>query len=119
MAKGTTVGEKSKKDIVKELLARGVTGPREISEAAKVEFQADITPGHASNIKSTLGKKAKKKAVVRGNRVVPAKASSNERQSNGERSYASDAVTLENLALRFALKAGGIDRAIAAIEKLR
>jgi hypothetical protein len=106
-------GTKSKTQIVRELMAKGLTGPKEISEAAKTEFQADIAPGYVSTIKNGLKrKKGKRKAIVRGKRVVTSAAPSAPRSAGGD-------LFLENLALRFALRAGGIDAAIQALEKLR
>jgi hypothetical protein len=104
---------KSKTDVVKELLAKGVTAPKDIAAAAKSEFGVEVTPGYASIIKGSLKKrKGGKKTAAKGRNVVRASAKAS---SNGE----SSDLSLENLALRFALKAGSVDAAIAALEKLR
>jgi hypothetical protein len=85
------------------------TTPKDISAAARSKYGAEVTPGYASIIKGSLKKrKGGKKAVVKGRRVVRAAA----------KSEPSD-LSLENLALRFALKAGSVEAAIAALEKLR
>jgi hypothetical protein len=90
-----------------------VPTPKDISVAASFEYGVEVTPGYASIIKGSLKKrKGGKKAVVKGRRVVRAAAKAS---SNGG---AAD-FSLENLALRFALKAGSVDAAIAALEKLR
>lgn len=114
MAKKTLPdGLKSKTDIVRELLAKGVTTPKDISAAAQSEYGVEVTPGYASIIKGSLKKrKGGKKAVVKGRRVVRASAKAS---ANG----ASSDLSLENLALRFALRAGSVDAAIAALKKLR
>jgi hypothetical protein len=120
MAKKTTTevpaGMKSKTEIVKELLAKGVESPKDISAAAQTEYKMDIAPSYASIIKSQLKKGKGKGKRVKGKRGVTArtaKVASGNEHGNG------DDFALENLALRFALKAGSIESAIAALEKLR
>jgi hypothetical protein len=116
MAKKTTelpAGPKSKTDVVRELLAKGITAPKDIAAAAKSEFGVEITPGYASIIKGGLKKrKGGKRAIAKGGRVVHA-------ATKTKPNSASPDLSLENLALRFALKAGSVDAAIAALEKLR
>jgi hypothetical protein len=110
--KATTESGKSKTDIVKELLAKGVESPKDISAAAQTEYKVDIAPQYVSIIKSSLKKGKGKK--VKGKRGVVARAKAAPVvHANG------DDFALENLALRFALKAGSVDSAIAALEKLR
>jgi hypothetical protein len=38
-------GLKSKTDIVRELLAKGITAPKDISAAAQSEYGVEVTPG--------------------------------------------------------------------------
>jgi hypothetical protein len=106
-------GLKSKTAVVRELLAKGVTAPKDIAAAASSEYGVEITPAYASIIKSSMKKrKGKKKALIKGRRIVKATANSQPHSSSGD-------LSLENLALRFALHAGSVDSAIAALERLR
>lgn len=105
-------GVTSKTQAVKELLAGGLERPMEISAKAKAQYGLDIPPNYVSMIKSGLKKgKGKKRRAVKGNKMV-AVAARQPRDHSGD-------LSLENLALRFALRAGSIDRAISALDKLR
>ena len=99
----------NKSAAIKILLERGVETPKDLSEAAKTQWGLDITPSYASIIKSGLKKKKGKK--VRGKAGVTAKAKPKATADGSD-------LSLENLALRFALKAGGVDQAIAAMRAL-
>ena len=105
---------KSKTEVVKELLAKGMKRPMDISAEAKTQYGMEIAPNYDSMIKTGLKKsKGKGRRAMKGDRMV-AVASRKPRGDSG----AGD-LSLENLALRFALKAGSIERAINALEKLR
>src|SRR5688572_26581003 len=90
----------SKTAIVLSLLQGGLSSPKEISEAAK-KLGVDVTPNYVSMIK---GKKGAKKKGRGKKRIV----SSSGEAVTAQPKPASQGSTLslENLALRFALKAG-------------
>jgi len=105
---------KSKTEVVKELLAKGLKRPMDISAEAKTQFGMEIAPNYVSMIKTGLKKnKRKGRRAVKGDQMVSV-ASRKPRGGSG-----SGDLSLENLALRFALKAGSIDAAVNALEKLR
>jgi len=99
----------SKTDAIKALLAKGVTSPKDLSAAAMSEYRLDVTPAYCSMIKTGLKKKKGKR--VAGKKGVIASAPKGHSTGNGD-------VNLENLALRFALRAGSIDAAIAALRQI-
>ena len=104
---------KSKTEVVKELLAKGLKRPMDISAEAKTQYGMDIAPNYVSMIKTGLKKNKGKRRAMKGDQMV-AVASRKPRAASG-----SGDLSLENLALRFALKAGSIDAAIHALEKLK
>ena len=110
---------KSKIDVVKELIAGGLNSPAEIVVAAK-KLGHKISSGYVSMIKSKMGSGGKKQkraartqivGTTSAARVVPGNEAGNGRAGAN--------LEMENLALRFALRAGSVDAAIAALEKLK
>lgn len=113
MAKNTSGpadASRTQTDIIRELLERGITTPADVVRAAKAEFGVKVTPNYVSILKSGKRKKGgKKRVIVKGGRTVRAAVRS---------APAGSELSLENLALKFALKAGSIEAAIAALQKL-
>ena len=103
---------KSKTGVVKELLASGLKRPMDISAQAKAQYGMEIAPNYVSMIKSGLKKSKGKRRAVKGDKMVAVASRKPARDHSGD-------LSLENLALRFALKAGSIDAAVNALEKLR
>lgn len=103
---------KSKADVIREFLAQGMKSPAQIAAAAK-EVGFEISPNHVSMVKSSL-----KKAKRAKRRLVRASGDMQTAAVKGRRAAETD-LSLENLALRFALQAGSVQAAIASLQKLQ
>lgn len=107
---GPTNEPRSQSDVIRELLGRGMTSPAEVVKTAQAEFGVKVTPNYVSILKNKKrGKGRKKRVIVKGTKTVRATVRT---------APASSELSLENLALKFALKAGSVEAAISALQKL-
>ncbi len=112
MAKAAAV-KKSKIAVVSEILDKGITKAAEIVAAAK-EMGVDISLATAANYKHQLGK-----TVPRGKRRGrPVGSTKVTRVVGSAGGVVSTDLEVENLALRLIIKAGSVDKARNAIEKM-
>ncbi len=113
MAKAAAAG-KTKISVVSEILERGILKASEIVAAAK-EMGVDISEATAANYKHQLGKSKPRK---RRGRPVGSGRKKVARIVRTPAGTVSTDLELENLALRFIIKVGGVDKAHALIDKM-
>lgn len=102
---------KSKMQVVREIVAKGITKTSEIVAAAK-EQGVTLTPATAANYKHQLGaSKPRKRGRRPGKRTAVA-------QVVRTPSSVSTDLELENLALRLIVKAGGPAKARQLIDRI-
>lgn len=105
--------KKTKLQVVKEILERGITKASEIVAAAK-QVGVEISEATASNYKHQLGMTSpRKKRGGTGEKTTTKKVALVKRTSTG----VSTDLELENLALRFIVKAGGYEAARDLLER--
>lgn len=108
---------KSKTEVILELMETGLDSPTAIVAAAK-KMGVAVTPNHVSMVKSSAKKAGgktsggKRKKVRRAVSVAPVAVAA--ARSTGP---ATD-LELENAALKFALRAGGVQAAMQALSRL-
>lgn len=115
VAGGLPVQLKSKTEVVRELMATGLSSPTEIAAAAK-KLGVTVAPNYVSMIK-TNGKKAGGKKKVAGKRKM-VRASGSVAVAAARATGAASDLELENAALKLALKAGSVEAAIRALGRL-
>lgn len=120
-ASGLPTEQKSKTDVVRELMASGLDMPKEIAAAAK-KLGVLITPNHVSMIKGKLrkaGAKTKKaRTAVSAAPMAGAAAKSPVVVAAARVTAPASNLELENAALKLALKAGSVQAAIQALGRL-
>lgn len=104
---------KSKMQVVREILAKGITKNAEIVAAAK-EQGVSLTPGTVANYKHHLGaSKSRKRGRRRG-----AKKSVSAKLVRTAAAPATSDLELENLALRLIIRAGSAAKARQLIDRV-
>jgi hypothetical protein len=114
MAKAAAAS-KSKIDVVREILATGVTKTAEIVAKAK-EMGCELSEGTAANYKHQLGKSKPRRR--RGRPVGSTNRKKVARVVRSAPDVVSSDLELENLALRLIIKAGSVDKARGLIDKM-
>ena len=109
---------KSNSEVVRELLAEGITKPADIVQAALDKHGVTVNKGLVNAVKSVWNKKQGGSKVTKLNKAPKKKAAAPAIAKSGGSGSVSHGRPTELDVAKFALKMGGVDAAIEALKNL-